>query len=180
MKKITLIIFILAILLFGGKFGLERYYESKLDKLIGLVKFSVGDINHKGVTIGFDGSISINRLSIRPHAIDTTVSIEKISLFSSDRLLPLKIANSFEKKEIPENIGLRVNDLEYNPNLYMPKIDSKNECRYIETPINYSSLGIRKLNSDLEMSINTSNKSDSLIEMTSVDQTSSSKRPSKL
>ena len=174
MKKITLIVIFLIVVAFGGKFGLEYYYESKLDKMIKLVS-SIGDIQHKGVSIGFDGSISIKKLSVRPYTVDTTVSLDELTLFSSDRLLPLKLAKMFENKDFPESIGLKVNNLEYSPTVFMPKVDDKNECRYVETPINYSSLGVRRLNSNILMSVDTSNKLDSVLEMTSIDQTTNTK-----
>lgn len=168
MKKLFLLLVLVAAVLFGGKIGLEYYYAKKLDQLIAQARF-VADIDYRNIRTGTDGSISINGLSINPYAADTLIRVETISLFSSDILLPVKLANLIRQSEVPDELGVRVANLDYDPSVFEPTIDQEKECRYLETTLSSTLIGINRLNSDIEMSLRI-NANNAVLSLSSADQ----------
>ncbi|MDB4512103.1 hypothetical protein N9060_01435 [Arenicella sp.] len=169
MKKFIVFLLIVAAILFAGKLGLEHYYTKKLDEFITQVS-SFADIDYRKITIGTDGSISINNLLIEPHAIDTLVRMDAITLFSSDRLLPVNLATFIKRSEFPNELGVRIANLEYDPGIFEPAIRPADKCRYIETTISPQVTAINRLNANLEASIQI-NSNDAVLSVSSADQT---------
>jgi len=168
MTKIILFLLVVAAILFGGKFGLEYYYGKKIDELIDQAS-AVADIKYQNVRIGTDGSISINNLIIEPHTPQTLVRIDAITLFSSDILLPVNLTTFIKRAELPDELGVRIEDIEYDPNV-MANINQQNSCRHIETTLHASNAGINRLNANMELSINMT-ANNAVINVSSSDQT---------
>ncbi|MBX2848665.1 MAG: hypothetical protein KTR16_10105 [Acidiferrobacterales bacterium] len=173
MKKLVIFFIVLAAAVFGAKFGLEKYYESKLDNLFSQASI-VANIDYGNVKIGTDGSISINNLLIRPNAVNTVVSIDSISLFSSDILLPVNLASFLKRNQIPEELGVRIDNMEYDPSFYETNVATQQACRYIETTMLASNMGINRMNTDIEMSF-TTNAENTTVNLSSIDQTAAMK-----
>ena len=168
MNKIFLFLLVVAAIILGGKFGLEYYYSKKIDELINQASV-VADIKYQNVRIGTDGSISVNNLIIEPHTPQTLVRVDAITLFSSDILLPVNLATFIKRAELPDELGIRIANIEYDPNV-MATINQQNSCRYIETTLHASNAGINRLNANMEFSINMS-ASNAVINVSSSDQT---------
>lgn len=172
MKKLFLLLILLGCLVIAGKFGLEYYYKKKLDNLISQASL-FADIKYRNLSIGFDGSVSIQGININARTTDADFRIKQIRVFSSDRLLPLKALKSFYQGEPPEFFGIKVDSLEYDPNIFEQAdvVDTNNECLSIEHPIKYASLGINRLITDLELSVDLQQLSRSYLDLSSSDQT---------
>lgn len=168
MKKLLIFLVVVAAIVFGGKFGLEKYYESKLDEAIAYAG-AFASIDYNNVKIGTDGSISINNLSIRPRSIDTYVRLDKITLFSSDILLPINLTSFIKRNEFPDELGLRVENLDYEPSVFEADIANNQQCRRLETTLISDVIGINRLNANIEMSLQM-NPDNAVLDFSSTDQ----------
>jgi len=179
MKNLFLLILILVGAAFAAKVYIEKQYESKLDEAISLAR-AVVDIRYKDIKVDFDGSISINDLSITPTGIDESVTIQKITAISSDRMLPIKGAGVFKDGQFPETFELNFRQASVPMSLVDKSQQAlykgqktSDECRSFGTSFNYSAAGYSRIHSDLRMAFDFGDVYNAAVNIDMFDQTSS-------
>ena len=110
MKNLLILVLVIVVVAVVGKVVLEKQYESELDDAIALTR-GFADIRYDNIKIGFDGSISINGLSVTPAGLDDSVYIQNITAISSDRMFPVKGLDVFKDGQFPETFEVNVSQL---------------------------------------------------------------------
>jgi len=177
MKNLLLLILVLAGATFGGKVFVEKKYEDKLNKAIAQTRSFV-DIRYDNVKIDVDGSISINGIAITPVGAEESISIEKIKVISSDRLLPIKGDQVFKDGKFPETFELTLFQLsapialiDKSQKSIFDSQSKKEECRSFATSFNYSAAGYTRLDSDIRIAFDFSDVFNSVVNFEIFDQT---------
>lgn len=176
MKNLLLLIIVLVGGAFVGKVVIEKKYESKLDEAISVARGFVY-IEYDNVKIDFDGSISINGLSITPPDFDESMSVERITAISSDRLMPIKGLDIFKNGKFPETFELDISQLsapmeliEQSQKSYLKKWPKAQECRSLETSFNYSAAGYPRVDSDIRVAFDFSDLYNAVVDIEVFDQ----------
>jgi len=176
MKNLLLLIIVLVGGAFVGKVVIEKKYESKLDEAISVARGFVY-IEYDNVKIDFDGSISINGLSITPPGFDESMSVERITAISSDRLMPIKGLDIFKNGKFPETFELDISQLsapmeliEQSQKSYLKKWPKAQECRSLETSFNYSAAGYPRVDSDIRVAFDFSDLYNAVVDIEVFDQ----------
>jgi len=176
MKNLLLLIIVLVGGAFVGKVVIEKRYESKLDEAISLARAFIY-IEYDNVKIDFDGSISINGLSITPPGFDESMSVERITAISSDRLMPIKGFDIFKNGKFPEAFELDISQLsapielfEQSQKSYFKNWPKTQECRSLETSFNYSAAGYQSLDSDVRVAFDFSDLYNAVVDIEVFDQ----------
>ena len=177
MKNLLLLILVLAGAAFGGKVVIEKRYESKLDEAISNVGGFI-NASYDDVKIDFDGSISINGLTITPLDLDESIRIERITVISSDRMLPIKGDDVFKDGKFPETFELSVRQLSVPMSLikesqktYFNRQSKNGECRSFAKSFNYSAAGYSRIDSDLRIAFDFSDVYNAVVNFELFDQT---------
>jgi len=147
MKNLFILLVVLVALVFGSKIYTESRYESKLDDLIAGVRF-FADISYDNVEVGFDGSISLNGLSIKATQIDESLNVEKIRAISSDKLMAFNGFSAFKDGKFPETFDFSITqmdipiaEIERFGKKTFSSSSSKSQCRNFSTSFNYTGAG---------------------------------------
>ena len=176
MKNLLLLVIVLAGVAFLGKVVIENRYESKLDEAISITRAFV-DIDYDGIKIDFDGSISINNLSITPRDSDESVRVAQIRAISSDRMMPIKGLSIFENGKFPETFELDFKQLSAPTEVsggwqkaYLGDWSTKEECRSLDRSFNYSSAGYSRYDGDMRIAFDFSDLYNAVVNIESFDQ----------
>ena len=156
MKNIFIALsFALAILV-----GSKLYFESKIETELDFVVQALGPIatlRYKDVSIAFDGSISVTGIAISPHAARELVTVQEVNISSSDPLFWLRSKDNIRSnQDLPELITFKIRQVAANTSL----LESQNEvnaCLKLNAYFNYSTIGIQKINADIDLSLDFSN-----------------------
>jgi len=179
MKNLAIVLLLLVGVAFGGKFAVEKRYESKLDDAIAMVR-GFASISYDSVKIDLDGSISLNGLSVLPAGFDQGLDIGRIRAISSDRLMAVNNFNAFKDGDFPETFALSIDRLsapvdgfeEFNKQFYA-NVNSAKECRSFFTSFNYSDAGYSRIDGDMRLAFDFSDVYNSVVNIDIFDQTSS-------
>jgi len=179
MKKLFVLALVLLAVAFAGKVFLEKRYERELDKVISFARGFV-DIRYDAIKIGFDSSISINGLRMTPAGLDETLSVRSIKAVSSDRLFPIKGHKIFKDRKFPETFEVTIDKFSMPVGLvkksqktYFNTEPSGEECRSLETSVDYANAGYSKITSDTRMAFDFSDVYNAVVNVDVFDQTSS-------
>lgn len=175
MKKVIIILVLLGLAGFGLKLFLEHKYESEINERLVSLNAS-GMAKYKNVEIGFDGSITINDIEIRPPNFDDAVGFRSIQFRSSDPLFPFKGPKIFENGKFPEQFSVAIRGIDVDAEF----ADKSNEdasgekCRNAYTVIRHTSAGLDRVNADTFFEMDFRDPSSSGVSMKILDQLSSS------
>lgn len=160
-KNLFLLVVVCAAVLFGGKYYIEQRYEKEIDKAVRLYGVPV---SYKDVKLDFDGSLALNGLKMTMPDRSDDIRYGQIKLSSSDRFAFVKGSNMFKKGKFPEDISIKINDMQFSSDLidYGPK---SKHCRSIETTLMYSILGQERVYADMDVSIDRSDPYNSVIDI---------------
>ncbi len=179
MKNLVIVLLLLAGVAFGGKFVIEKRYESKLDDAIAMAR-GFAEISYDNVKIDLDGSISLNGLSVLPAAFEQSIDFGRIRAISSDRLMAVNNFSAFDSGKFPERfelsfdrMSLPVEEFEKLPAEQLWGPGGAKECRSLMTSYNYSSAGYSRIDADLRMAIDFSDIYNAVANVDIFDQTSS-------
>jgi len=173
MKNIILIILLMAAIVFGGKFFVEKQYESKLDDLIAMASPFMA-MRYDKVTLDFDGSLSLMGLQVTPPKANQPIEVARIRVESSDRFAALKGKKLFADGRYPESFSIQVDDLSLDTKLLKrltpDKVDPENHCRDFNSTFNYTEISLPRLSSDMSMSIDLRDPFNATFSVFSADQ----------
>jgi len=161
LKKVVIFIVLAALLLLAGKFGLEYSYRQKLDELVQTARLHA-QVSYNDLHIDLDGSVNIGGIAIRPNQLNNEIKVNNIRLFSSDRLFLLKGLEIFANGNLPESFSVNVDDLEMSASLGVTS-GSHVGCNYLFSEMDISPLVSGNLVSDIDISLDASNKSEAQI-----------------
>ena len=130
MKKIALLVISLLLITGLVKVGLEYRYAQQLDELASQVT-PVASVKYRDVNIELDGSISVTGIEIRPHSLDSPIRIEKVNLFSSDRMFLIEGSGAFAGFDLPEHFSVTIDALQFDPYL-IPEFNATAECQSLQ------------------------------------------------
>ncbi len=179
MKNLVIVLLLLAGALFGGKFAIEKRYESKLDDAISMVR-GFASVSYESVKIDFDGSISLNGLSIVPPGFEESISVGRIRAISSDRFMAVNSFKSFENGNFPETFEFSIEQMstpvaefeKYSLDGFRSASNAK-ECRAFLTSFNYSAAGYSRIDGDMRVSFDFRDVYNAVVRVDSYDQTAS-------
>ena len=97
--------------MFNSKIFIEKRYESKLDDAIDSVRF-FADISYDSVKVDFDGSISLNGLSVGSPQLNDRLDIQTIRAISSDRFMAFNGFSAFENGKFPETFDFSITQMD--------------------------------------------------------------------
>ena len=179
MKNLLILILFLAAITFGGKVFVEKKYESKLDDAIALTRGFV-DLRYGDIKIDFDGSVTINGLSITPPGLDESVDIQSIRAISSDRLFPLKGLDIFADGKFPETFEVSISQLslpielaDESKGIYLENLPKGQECRSLMASLNYADAGYSRIEADVRVGFDFSDSYNAVINVDQFDQAAS-------
>ncbi len=179
MKNLVILILVLAGIAFVGKVVVEKQYESELDDAISLARGFV-DLSYDSVKIDFDGSISINGISITPPGLDESIRVQSIRAVSSDRMFPLKGIKVFENGKFPETFELSLRQfslpidlVQESQKIYFEKLPKAQECRSFLASFNYAKAGYTRIDADVRIAFDFSDVYNAVVNLEQFDQTSS-------
>lgn len=179
MKNLVVVLLLLAGVAFGGKFVIEKRYESKLDEAIGMAR-GFAEITYDGVKIDLDGSIALNGLSVKPAGFEQSIDFGRIRAISSDRLMAVNNFSAFDSGKFPERfelsfdrMSLPIEEIEKLPSDQLWGLSGAKECRSLMTSYNYSSAGYSRIDADLRMAVDFSDIYNAVVNIDIFDQTSS-------
>lgn len=164
-RKLGIGSLLLAVVALVGKFGLEYHYGRQLDRLVQLSS-PVMLLSYGGVSVGLDGSISVNDISMEPREYPSRFTLEKLRLFSSDRSFLFKGAKVFGWGRLPAQFSIEFLGAEYDPN-FGQDVNKSTECRLIDAPMEYSNMGFYNFRSDARLDINSADASNSRLTVAS-------------
>ena len=177
MKNLFILLVVLVALVFGSKIYTESRYESKLDDLIAGVRF-FADISYDNVEVGFDGSISLNGLSIKATQIDESLNVEKIRAISSDKLMAFNGFSAFKDGKFPETFDFSITqmdipiaEIERFGKKTFSSSSAKSQCRNFSTSFNYTGAGYKRLVSDMRVAVDFSDIYNAVINLDGFDDT---------
>lgn len=130
MKNLPLLVLALLVLTGIAKLGLEYRYAKQLDQLVQQMN-PVASVKYREVDIEFDGSISVTGIEIRPYSLDSPIRIDKINLFSSDRIFLIEGSEAFSDFDLPEHFSVTIDAVKFDPYL-IPEFDVTKECQSLE------------------------------------------------
>lgn len=179
MKNLLILILVIVVVAFVGKAVTEKQYESQLDDVIALARGYV-DLSYDDIKIGFDGSISINGLSVTPAGLDESVYIQNITAISSDRLFPVKGLDVFKDRQFPETFEVKVNQLslpislvDESKGIYLETLPEGSECRSLAASLNYADAGYSKIDADIRFAFDFSDVYNAVVNIEQFDQAAS-------
>lgn len=160
-KILVKFVVVLALLIVGLKFGLEYYYKQKLDEAIQAARV-VAKIRYGSLNIGFDGSVNVSRIEVRPNQINQAITAKNVRLFSSDRLFLFKGLKIFANGNLPDNFDVNIDDLSHDASFGQTSA-SKKGCLSFTGEIDISSFVDGDLVSDVDILLDASSKSEAKI-----------------
>ncbi len=173
MKNIILILLLAAAIVFGGKFFVEKQYESKLDDLIAMATPFVA-MRYDKVKLDFDGSLSLLGFQVTPPKTEEPINIARITVKSSDRFAALKGDKLFADGRYPESFSIEVDNVSFDTSLVKhlnpDAVNPDKHCRDFDTTFNYTEISLPRINSDMSMSIDLSDPFNSTFSVFSADQ----------
>jgi len=177
MKNLIILLIVVAGLLFAGKIFIEKRYESKLDDVIDKVRF-FANVRYDNVKIDFDGSISLNGLSISSPQLKQSFDVQKIRAISSDRLMAFNGFSAFKNGKFPETFDLSITQMQVPVGDFERLArqfgqSSSNQCRDFSTSFNYARAGYSRLTQDVRVAVDFRDRYNSLISFDGYDETSS-------
>ena len=179
MNNLLKLIFVVVVAAVIGKVVIEKQYESQLDDAIALTRGFV-DLSYDDIKIGFDGSISINGLSITPAGLDDSVYVQSITATSSDRMFPIKGLDIFKDRKFPETFEVSVNRLsfplslaEQSQKIYFKNRPQGGECRSLMASLNYADAGYSKIDTDIRFAFDFSDVYNAVVQVDQFDQATS-------
>lgn len=168
MKVFITLIVLLAVAGFGGKFYLEKKYESELDKAIAFTG-AFANIGYEKVEIGFDSSIAVTGIRITPAQYDDTITIDSLIFSSSDPMMPIKGGDIFKDGEFPESFEVKLKRLAFDARSF-DKLNKEPECRSATGALKYSNAGYERYDGDMRFKMDFSNVYASKIIIDAFDQ----------
>lgn len=179
MKNLLILVLVIVAVAVVGKVVLEKQYESELDDAIALTR-GFADISYDNIKIGFDGSISINELSVTPAGLDDSVYIQNITAISSDRMFPVKGLDVFKDGNFPETFEVNVSQLslplslaDESKGIYLESLPEGGQCRSLMASLNYEDAGYSKLDADIRFAFNFSDVYNAVVNIEQFDQAAS-------
>lgn len=180
MKNLVIVLLLLAGVAFGGKFFIEKRYESKLDDAIAKTR-GFAKVTYDNIKIDLDGSIALNGLSILPTGFEQSIDFGRIRAISSDRLMAINEFSEFDSGKFPERfelsldrMSLPIEELEKLPADQLWGLSGAKECRSLMTSYNYSSAGYSRIDADMRMAVDFSDIYNAVVNVDIFDQTSRS------
>lgn len=170
MKALLILIVLVVVGGFGGKFFLEKRYEDQLDNAIAYAG-SFARVRYENINIGFDGSIEIRDLRITPAQYDDTITVDSIVVNSSDPMMPIRGADIFKDGEFPDMFEVKVKRLALDARR-LDKLNQYPECRSLFGAIKYSNAGYDRYDGDLRFKMDFSNVYESKVYVDAFDQAS--------
>lgn len=173
MKNIILILLLAVAIVFGGKFFVEKRYESKLDDVIAMAMPFVA-MRYDKVKLDFDGSLSLLGFQLTPPEATQSIDVARITLKSSDRFAALKGDKLFANGRYPESLSINIDDLSFDTSLmehFNPDAKNPNtHCRAFDSTFNYAELSLSRITSDMSVSFNLSDPFNATFSVYSADQ----------
>lgn len=163
LKVIFAILIGLLVLLLIGKFILEYLHKKTIDKELAAYSPFIS-VSYKKLKIGFDGSLSMSGIRIRPTMFPTSLNIDEIKMFSSDRNFLLVGMKVFGKNKYPDTFSFKVKNWQLDPGFWH-ELNSKSACRYFDGSLDFDDFGMDSMSGDYEVAMDFSDKNNSVIEI---------------
>jgi len=160
-KNLLILLVLCAVVLFGGKYYVEKRYEKELDKVIST--FGV-KARYDNIEVGFDGSLALNGLRITPPKHTDDIRFGTIKLLTSDRFAILRGRNAFGDGKYPDSVSIKVDNLDFNPNL-VETGTKKQHCRGLASSLLYSEIGEERIRADMDFSMDFSEPYNAVIDV---------------
>lgn len=148
MKNLVIVLVVLALLVVGGKYYIEYSYKKELDQMLISARPMV-DARYQDLKVGWDGSLSVMGIVVKPTELDHDISISKVSLSSSDRFLLLRGKSYFKDGKFPDKLNLSVDGMGFDSAMFDLSTDAK-PCRDIWSSYAYTQIGLDRIEADAQ------------------------------
>jgi len=162
-KNLFILLIICALLLFGGKYYIEKRYEGEFDKQISLYG---APISYESIKLGFDGSFAINGFEATEPKSGEKMRYGAITIKTSDRFLAFKLLKRrpFANGNYPNSVNVKVERMLFNASM-IESSAKEGQCRSLPTSLQHKQIGEEQIRADLEMAINFSDPYNTILDL---------------